>query len=266
MVYFLQTALCIPKLNSNFVAKEHFKKTMIMNRNLEVSLVMERSWSEFKKHWTGLIGILLVVLVVSSGIAYLNPYEVPANVTGEEYVNWFFENGLAYYGWSIMASVVQVALLAWFYKEALQRIKDKEMVFNADVVVRYLAVSILVGLATYVALFCCIIPVFFIAPRLIIAPLYIIDNPGMGVGEAIDRSWKDTKGNVIPLLALGLIAVLISVLGVICCFVGIVPASVLIYIILVVAYLFLSGQNGDNFDPAGDYEEVFVIDEKTVCR
>ena len=237
-----------------------------MNKNLDVSLVMEQSWRIFKEHWVGLCGILLVVMFVSAGVSYLSPYQVPNDLQGEALLTWYLENGLSYYAWLLLASGVQVALMAWFYKEALQRIKDKELVFNANVVLRYILANILVAVATYVSLFFCIIPVFFIAPRLIIAPLYIIDNPGMGVGEAIDRSWKDTKGNVIPLLALGLIAVLISVLGVICCFVGIVPASVLIYIILVVAYLILSGQNGDNFDPAGDYEEVFVIDEKTVCR
>ena len=65
------------------------------------------------------------------------------------------------------------------------------------------------AIATYAALLCCIIPVFFIAPRLIIAPLYIIDNPEMGVGEAIERSWKDTKDNVMSLLALGFITKLV---------------------------------------------------------
>ena len=266
-IYFLPIAQCVPNLNANFVAKKHSKNTMIMNRSLEASFVIEHSWSVFKAHWVGLTGILLLVMVVSSGVAYLNPYQVPTGLTGDALINWYVDNGVAYYGFVMLASGVQVALMAWFYKEVLLRIKDKEPILNASVVLRYVAVSIIVGIATYASLLCCIIPVFFIAPRLIIAPLYVIDNPNMSVGEAIERSWKATRGNVVPLLVLGVTAIIISLIGVLCCIVGIVPASVLCNIIMVVAYLFLSGQLGDTIDPANDYEEeVFVVEEKTVCR
>ena len=238
-----------------------------MNSKLDVSLVMEYSWGVFKKHWVILSLFILVMMVVSGGVALFNPHQVPQDVQPEDLINWYVDHGVAYYAWTLLAAAAQAVVVAWIYKEILQRIKGKEITFNSNVILRYIGVSLIVAIATYAALLCCIIPVFFIAPRLIIAPLYIIDNPGMGVGEAIDRSWKDTKGNVIPLLALGLIAVLISVLGVICCFVGIVPASVLIYIILVVAYLILSGQSDDaSEDKTTVTEESFVIEEKTVCR
>ena len=239
---------------------------MDMNRKLDVSLVMEQSKNVFKAHWLGLSGILLLVMLASAGLASLNPNQVPAGLTGEALIQWYVENGVAYYAFALLASGVQVVLMAWFYKEVLRRIKGKEPVLNAKIVLRYVGVSILVGIATYVALLCCIIPVFFVAPRLAIAPLYVIDNPNISVSEAIERSWKATEGNVMSLIVLGLIAIVISLVGVFCCIIGIVPASVFCYISIVVAYLFLSGQNGDNIDPAGDYEEVFVIDEKTVCR
>ena len=237
-----------------------------MNKNLDVSLVMEQSWRIFKEHWVGLCGILLVVMFVSAGVSYLSPYQVPNDLQGEALLTWYLENGLSYYAWLLLASGVQVALMAWFYKEALQRIKDKELVFNANVVLRYILVNILVAVATYVSLLFCIIPVFFIAPRLVIAPLYIIDNPNMSVSEAIERSWNATKGNVIALLVLGLVITLISVIGLACCLVGIIPASVLGYIMLVVVYLYLSGQEGEDYEEVKQEEESFVIEEKTVFR
>ena len=214
----------------------------------------------------GLCGILLVVMFVSAGVSYLSPYQVPNDLQGEALLTWYLENGLSYYAWLLLASGVQVALMAWFYKEALQRIKDKELVFNANVVLRYILVNILVAVATYVSLLFCIIPVFFIAPRLVIAPLYIIDNPNMSVSEAIERSWNATKGNVIALLVLGLVITLISVIGLACCLVGIIPASVLGYIMLVVVYLYLSGQEGEDYEEVKQEEESFVIEEKTVFR
>ena len=237
-----------------------------MNKNLDVSLVMEQSWRIFKEHWVGLCGILLVVMFVSAGVSYLSPYQVPNDLQGEALLTWYLENGLSYYAWLLLASGVQVALMAWFYKEALQRIKDKELVFNANVVLRYILANILVAVATYVSLLFCIIPVFFIAPRLVIAPLYIIDNPNMSVSEAIERSWNATKGNVVALLVLGLVITLISVIGLACCLVGIIPASVLGYIMLVVVYLYLSGQEGEDYEEVKQEEESFVIEEKTVFR
>ena len=237
-----------------------------MNKNLDVSLVMEQSWRIFKEHWVGLCGILLVVMFVSAGVSYLSPYQVPNDLQGEALLTWYLENGLSYYAWLLLASGVQVALMAWFYKEALQRIKDKELVFNANVVLRYILANILVAVATYVSLLFCIIPVFFIAPRLVIAPLYIIDNPNMSVSEAVERSWNATKGNVVALLVLGLVVTLISVIGLACCLVGIIPASVLGYIMLVVVYLYLSGQDGEDYEEVKQEEESFVIEEKTVFR
>lgn len=237
-----------------------------MNKNLDVSLVMEQSWRIFKEHWVGLCGILLVVMFVSAGVSYLSPYQVPNDLQGEALLTWYLENGLSYYAWLLLASGVQVALMAWFYKEALQRIKDKELVFNANVVLRYILANILVAVSTYVSLLFCIIPVFFIAPRLVIAPLYIIDNPNMSVSEAIERSWNATKGNVVALLVLGLVVTLISVIGLACCLVGIIPASVLGYIMLVVVYLYLSGQEGEDYEEVKQEEESFVIEEKTVFR
>lgn len=237
-----------------------------MNKNLDVSLVMEQSWRIFKEHWVGLCGILLVVMFVSAGVSYLSPYQVPNDLQGEALLTWYLENGLSYYAWLLLASGVQVALMAWFYKEALQRIKDKELVFNANVVLRYILANILVAVATYVSVLFCIIPVFFIAPRLIIAPLYILDNPNMSVSEAIERSWKATQGNVIALLVLGVIAVFIEIIGVFCCLIGVVPASVLCYLMLIVIYLYLTGQDGEDYEEVKQEGEFFVIEEKTVFR
>ena len=237
-----------------------------MNKNLDVSLIMGQSWSVFKSHWLMLSLILLAVMFVSVAVSFLNPYQVPVGLQGDALIDWYVENGMPYYAWSLLSAGVQVALMAWFFNETFKRIKGEAPVLNAGVVLRYIAVSLIVGIATYAAAFCCLIPVFFIAPRLFIAPLYVIDNPNMGVGEAIERSWNATKGNVVNLIVLGIVAVLIISLGVCCCFIGVVPASVLTYIMMVVIYCFLSGQDGED-KVADDYEEVsFVVEEKTVCR
>jgi uncharacterized membrane protein len=117
-----------------------------------------------------------------------------------------------------------------------------------------------------IAFLCCIIPGFYVAPRIMLAPIYIADNPNMSVIEAIERSWKATEGNVLTLLGFGIVSLLILIAGVICFFIGIIPAMAFTYVLMVVIYMRLSGQDLEHTASHQPEEESFVIEEKTVFR
>ena len=55
--------------------------------------------------------------------------------------------------------------------------------------------SIVIGLMLIVSFVLFIVPFFFVFPRLMLVPYYIIDKD-MGVFDAIKASWNDSKGNV----------------------------------------------------------------------
>lgn len=243
-----------------------------MQNNFDVSPVMSKSWEIFKENWEKLtlfyFGMMLLVGLLSA----IAPCQPPAGDNPEANLEWMTNGATTYYLYTLLVpGLTQLVMIAFFFKKVLSIAKDVDMELTTSTLLRVIATSVIVGIASYAALLCCVIPFFFIAPRLFIAPIYVIDNPNISVGEAIERSWKATKGHVVILIALYFVAVLVSILGVFCCLVGVIPAGAFMYVMMVVIYLFLSGQNG------GDYEEVkqdgetpqeesFVIEEKTVCR
>lgn len=243
-----------------------------MNNNLDVSLVVNKSWELFKKNWEKLTLFYFGMMLLVGLLTVIAPCQPPTGNNPEANLEWMTNGATIYYLYTLLVpGVAQLVMIAIFFKKVLSIAKDVDIELTTSTILRVIATSVIVGIASYVALLCCIIPFFFIAPRLIIAPIYVIDNPNISVGEAIERSWNATKGNVISLIILYFVSVIASILGIFCCVVGVVPAAAFSNVMMVVIYLFLSGQNG------GDYEEVkldgetkqeesFVIEEKTVCR
>lgn len=243
-----------------------------MNNNFDVSPVLNKSWEIFKENWEKLTLFYFGMMLLVGALTLIAPCQPPTGNNPEANLEWMTNGATIYYLYTLLVpGVAQLVMIAIFFKKVLSIAKDVDIELTTSTLLRVIATSVIVGIASYVALLCCIIPFFFIAPRLCIAPIYVIDNPNISVGEAIERSWNATKGHVGILIALYFVAVLVSILGVFCCLVGVIPAGAFTYVMMVVIYLFLSGQNG------GDYEEVkqdgetpqeesFVIEEKTVCR
>lgn len=239
-----------------------------MQNNFDVSPVMSKSWEIFKENWEKLTLFYFGMMLLVGLLTVIAPCQPPTGNNPEANLEWMTNGATIYYLYTLLVpGVTQLVMIAIFFKKVLSIAKDVDIELTTSTLLRVIATSVIVGIASYAALLCCIIPFFFIAPRLFIAPIYVIDNPNISVGEAIERSWNATKGNVGILIALYFVAVLISILGVFCCLVGVIPAGAFMYVMMVVIYLFLSGQNGGDYEEVKqDGEESFVIEEKTVCR
>ena len=239
-----------------------------MNNNFDVSPVMSKSWEIFKENWEKLTLFYFGMMLLVGLLTVIAPCQPPTGNNPEANLEWMTNGATIYYLYTLLVpGVTQLVMIAIFFKKVLSIAKDVDIELTTSTLLRVIATSVIVGIASYAALLCCIIPFFFIAPRLFIAPIYVIDNPNISVGEAIERSWNATKGNVGILIALYFVAVLVSILGVFCCLVGVIPAGAFMYVMMVVIYLFLSGQNGGDYEEVKqDGEESFVIEEKTVCR
>lgn len=239
-----------------------------MQNNFDVSPVMSKSWEIFKENWEKLTLFYFGMMLLVGLLTVIAPCQPPTGNNPEANLEWMTNGATIYYLYTLLVpGVTQLVMIAIFFKKVLSIAKDVDIELTTSTLLRVIATSVIVGIASYAALLCCIIPFFFIAPRLFIAPIYVIDNPNISVGEAIERSWNATKGHVGILIALYFVAVLVSILGVFCCLVGVIPAGAFMYVMMVVIYLFLSGQNGGDYEEVKqDGEESFVIEEKTVCR
>lgn len=88
----------------------------------------------------------------------------------------------------------------------------------------------------------CLIPGIFLMVRFIFAPVIAALHPERSLKECFAQSWQITKGNFWNLFLLGIIAIFLEILGLICCCVGVLVTSIITYFMLILAYRTLSGE------------------------
>jgi len=92
-------------------------------------------------------------------------------------------------------------------KTVQDSLKDTYPVF-----IKYLVLQILVGLLIGASLLLLIIPFFFVYPRLALAQYYLIDKK-MGIMDAINASWNNTKGYSVKVWTVTLAAISMALLA-----------------------------------------------------
>ena len=99
--------------------------------------------------------------------------------------------------------------------------------------------QLIYGLAVYVGLVFLIAPGIFFAVRWVFAPIYLIDHPEAGIGEALRASWDKTADHFWPLLGLGIVTGLIAGAGLLVCCVGYFFTMTILYVAQVITYRLL---------------------------
>ncbi len=231
-----------------------------MNKILDLSYVINTAWEAFKKQWVKLSLMMLGLLALVSCISLLISVQPPVTNDAMELLTWYGNNAFTLclsYG---IPALIQMIIVSYIYKEILYAFKGVQINLSIDVILRFVVVSFIVSLLSYLSMLMCLIPAFFVMPRLIIASIYVLDQPGMSIGQAISASWQDTKGNVINLILLGLVAIGVSLLGMLACGVGVIPASAFLYVMMIVIYLVLTGQIGPFTTTASRDTEEYVVE------
>jgi hypothetical protein len=235
------------------------------NFNLEVGRAIDTGWQYTKKYGLLVAVIYLLVHVVTGGASSIfnglfgssmNP-EVLGNVNDAiSRGDWeavaryasLMNSGIASNISTFFTSMIETIVVIGLYNLALGLMTGRftEVTVNAfklpiEVYVKAFVVSFLVGLICIVATLCCIVPVFFVAPRLILAPVYQVDNPEAGIIESISASWHMTADNTLSMLGLGIALMFIAFLGLLCCCIGIYVAYPIELFATVAAYYQLKG-------------------------
>ena len=83
--------------------------------------------------------------------------------------------------------------------------------------------TLLVSVIILVGSFLLIIPGIIFTCKLTFTPYLIVDRR-MGVIEAVKESWRMTNGHAWTVFLIGLLAIPISIVGLLCFVVGIIPA------------------------------------------
>lgn len=116
----------------------------------------------------------------------------------------------------------------------------------------FLCASVAYSFIVVAGLCLCVLPGIYLAIRLVFVPILAVDRPRLMFGELFSRSWQLTKGHFFDLLLLGLLAILVNVVGLICCCVGIIFTTVISGFMFALAYRILSPKEEA---PAGETPE-----------
>lgn len=125
---------------------------------------------------------------------------------------------------AIIQSLIGMVVAIILIKVALLFCEKKEIDLNQvwgshKTFLPYVGVNILYGLIVTIGFFLLIIPGIIAAVRLQFAQYAVVDK-GLPVMEALNESWKITKGNTWKLIGFGIVKGVINLLGFLVFFVG----------------------------------------------
>lgn len=228
------------------------------NYSLSISGAIGTGWEYAKKYGLMVALAMLVVGVLSYFIQSLTGVDIDdsqARALGEAIgrgdmeavaaVGELYKNSL---GSTLLSNVLQIVIYTGFYNLALGLLSGRftSVGFNAFslplmVYVKFFVLEILVGIISSVSVMLCVIPAFFIIPRIAFAPIYLIDNPDAGIIESLRASWNMTKGNTLSIIGLGLVFLGLCIIGLLFCCVGIFFAEAILLFAFAAAYYQLRG-------------------------
>lgn len=207
---------------------------------LSISEVLDKAWELTKKHGIMLAVIFFVFYVVYYVFSFAITFAF-SSVDPESGDGLVGTLACMPFLWiiAIVFSAGFMRMMLLIAKEELPSVSLDAYKMEAMTYVKYFAVSFCYSFAVILGFVCLVFPGVFLLARLCFAPLYILDNPGASIGEAFSASWKMTEGNVLMLIALGIVAYLISMIGVLACCIGVLYTCVISMFCFVVAYLTL---------------------------
>lgn len=184
----------------------------------------------------------LLVLAIISALLSSVPYSVHGGV-----------HTLLMIVTNILALMISISAI----KTGLQSIRGERVSletalhysFDASLLVNYFVSSLVVGLLLFASFLLFIVPFFFVLPRVMLAPYYLIDK-NMGPIEAIRASWDASKGHSGKLW--GIIGATIAMALLFLTIIGIPFALYFLFMYSVaqaIAYLFVAKQHDSGAAP-----------------
>lgn len=178
-------------------------------------------WQQMKKYFLPLLLVIIVLMVVS----------VPVNILNDR-INKSYGEPIALL---VLISAAYSLLLSPVITYAtdlifLHAIRDQKIEFNNLLIgfkkENYLNIVLanLLGLVLIIISFVAlVIPGIIVGCRLSLVS-YLVMDKGLGPMEALETSWKMTKGHFWTIFGLSIVSFFILILGLILAIVGVIPA------------------------------------------
>lgn len=229
------------------------------NYSLEIGNALNAAWEYAKKYGLLIAVIYLLMDLLTGGLDQISgpsvnqeAYQALGEAIGRQ--DWESAGSIAqslntgFPVSGIIGAILKLIVSVGLYNLALGLMAGRfsEVTFDAfklpfAMYLKVFVVNLITGIIVFVSVLCCIIPVFFVAPRIIFAPVYQVEHPEAGIFESISASWNMSSGNTFSLLGLGFIIVGIAFVGFCCCCIGVYFAEAIELFALTAAYYQLKG-------------------------
>lgn len=229
------------------------------NYSLEIGNALNAAWEYAKKYGLLIAVIYLLMDLLTGGLDQISgpsvnqeAYQALGEAIGRQ--DWESAGSIAqslntgFPVGGIIGAILKLIVSVGLYNLALGLMAGRfsEVTFDAfklpfATYLKVFVVNLITGIIVFVSTLCCIIPVFFVAPRIIFAPVYQVEHPEAGIFESISASWSMSSGNTFSLLGLGFIIVGIAIVGFCCCCIGVYFAEAIELFALTAAYYQLKG-------------------------
>lgn len=229
------------------------------NYSLEIGNALNAAWEYAKKYGLLIAVIYLLTDLLAGGLDQISgpsvnqeAYQALGEAIGRQ--DWESAGSIAqslntgFPVSGIIGAILKLIVSVGLYNLALGLMAGRfsEVTFDAfklpfATYLKVFVVNLITGIIIFVSTLCCIIPVFFVAPRIIFAPVYQVEHPEAGIFESISASWNMSSGNTFSLLGLGFIIVGIAIVGFCCCCIGVYFAEAIELFALTAAYYQLKG-------------------------
>ena len=229
------------------------------NYSLEIGNALNAAWEYAKKYGLLIAVIYLLTDLLAGGLDQISgpsvnqeAYQALGEAIGRQ--DWESAGSIAqslntgFPVGGIIGAILDLIVSVGLYNLALGLMAGRfsEVTFDAfklpfATYLKVFVVNLITGIIVFVSTLCCIIPVFFVAPRIIFAPVYQVEHPEAGIFESISASWNMSSGNTFSLLGLGFIIVGIAIVGFCCCCIGVYFAEAIELFALTAAYYQLKG-------------------------
>jgi uncharacterized membrane protein len=175
-------------------------------------------WERMKKFFLDLFLITIIVGVV------LTPIGMIQSLDGHETPGGILLRMFSFAYWLLLfAPITYGAALVFLKAVRNEQVEVKDMFSTFEnflnVVLAHLLVAAIIG----IGIFLLVVPGIIFACRLAFVRYLVIDKK-MEPVEAVKESWRMTRGHATSIFFMGLLAIAVAIVGLICFGVGIIPA------------------------------------------
>ena len=210
--------------------------------DLSVSYIFGQAWDLTRKHLVPLLVATLLLFLITGSISFYAM--IPPGGSLGDISQSTNQNPVGNLISAVINCIYGVGLLTAYLRICRNQGTLDFSCFNRpfSVYLKYFCVCLLSGIIICIGFLLLIVPGFYLAARLGLSAVRIIDEPETGVIDALKYSWNITRGHVLELIGLGIVAFFVILLGYLCCCIGVLVAAPVVGIAATLVYLVLGSQ------------------------